>query len=223
MKARILLLASFLSLCSCSKPPVSLGGSAIDTQPDEPRPPEATVYLLRRIAVATEDTLWGFKEGTEAKLIEERSQKLLVQIEGVQFELNRDDVTSDLEKRDAVLARASERETVRLTATQRAEDRKFLAEDDAKRRTFTKTKIAQLQNAIRSAREEIARLQTEFEAAASRAERHGILIPMDGVGSSSNNSAENAERLERIVALQTHIADCDREIQMLSDAVTGGD
>jgi DNA-binding transcriptional regulator YiaG len=228
MQTRILLVAGVLSFCGCNKPQVSPQEFAVETSAHTPgRAPEGTVYLLRRVAVATDDTLRGFAEGSEAKVIEERSEKLLVEIEGMQFEISREEATNDLDQRDAALARASEREAVRLAALAireaEEEDRKFLAEENARRRSFAETKIAHLRSAIESAREEIARLETESNDSVARWERQHIPTRISGSESyakGSDTSAEENARQERIAALQTHIANCDREIRILSDTVT---
>jgi hypothetical protein len=51
-----------------------------------------------------------FASGSEVKVIEERSGKLLVETQGFRFEIDQEYATSDLDQRDTVLARAAERE-----------------------------------------------------------------------------------------------------------------
>jgi len=225
MRAWILLLVlvGALNFCGCSKPRVPPQEVAIQTPaPTTSLAPERTVYLLRRVAAATEDSLHGFAEGSEVKVIEKRSEKLLVETQGMQFEINRQDATNDLDQRDRVLARASEREAARLVAMAmpKTEDRKFLAEENARRRSFAETRIERLRSAIQSTRVEIARLETEhsLDAQHTTASHGGSRYaerPAD--------STENKVRQERIAVLQTHIANCDREIQILSDAAADGD
>ena len=230
MQARMLLLAGVLSVCGCSKPQVSPEESTIETPAPAPRrASKGTVYLLRRVAVATEDSLHGFEEGTEAKVIQERPEKLLIEVQGWHFEINHQDATNDLDLRDRILSRAAEREAARLTAMAtptQTEDQRFLAEENARRRSSTETQIAHLRRMIESARAEIARLEAEYnESLSGWNEEHttttddsGSLYP-NGV---SADSTENMARQERIAVLQTQIANYDRQIQMLSDAVAGG-
>jgi hypothetical protein len=224
MRARILLLAVAVAFCACRKPQVSAEQSSIDSRASNLHPAlEGTVYLLRRIAVATEESLQGFDEGSSALIIEDRSGKLLVQVEGMQFEVNREDVTSDAEQGKALLARAAEREAAHVAATQRAEDRRFLAEEDAQRRSFAEAKIAQLRSAIEAARAEIARLRVDAYESTIAWEGQPIWTAIDDMGSYFEDSAplaEENELQERIAALRTYIVKCDREIQVLSDTLT---
>ncbi len=224
MRARILLLAVTLAFCACRKPQVSAEQSSLDSQAHKLRPElEGTVYLLRRVAVATNETLRGFDEGSEVIIIEDRSGKLLVEVEEMQFELNREDVTSDSEEGKALLARAAERETARVAAIQRSEDRKFLAEEDAQRRSFAETKIAQLRSAIEAARAEIARLRVDAYESTVAWRGQPIWAAIDDLEPYFEDStplAEENELQERIAALRTYIVKCDREIQVLSDTLT---
>jgi hypothetical protein len=202
MRAWILLAAGALNLLSCSESRISPQEATTQAQaPPVRSAPEGIVYLLRRVAAATEDRLQGFPAGTQARVIEDRSGKLLVEIEGMQFEISRQEATDDLDQRDRVLARSTERQTVRLIrATSLVEDREFLLEENARRRTFADAKIERLRSAILSAREEIAKQEAEYDDAAG-----------------------NKSRQDRITALQTDIANFDREIQILSDSVAGED
>ena len=105
MQARILLLAGMLIVSGCSKPQVSPQDSVAATPAPAPRlAPEGTAYLLRRVAVATENSLYGLAEGSELKVIEERSGKLLVEAQGLRFEIDQEYATSDLDQRDTALA-----------------------------------------------------------------------------------------------------------------------
>ena len=217
MRARILLLAVALAFCACRKPQVSAEQSSIDSRASNLHPAlEGTVYLLRRIAVATEESLQGFDEGSAALIIEDRSAKLLVQVQGMQFEVNREDVTSDAEQGKALLARAAEREAAHAAATQRAEDRRFLAEEDAQRRSLAEAKIAQLRREMEAARAQIARLRVEAYEATLDWEVQPIWTAGDDREFYFEDSAHLAEANERIAALRTYIANCDREIQVLS-------
>ena len=227
MKARVLLLASILALCACNKPQVSAQGTATPTS--TPRmATHGTAYLLRRVAVATEDSLYGLAPGTELKVIEERRGQLLVQTDGLQFVINQRDTTNDLEKRRKILTREEELDSIRRIAmTNRAqtEDQKFLSEENARRRSFADAQIARLLSTIDSARREIARLEADRnELVSSRGNSH--VATTNGAKSyriavKSDDSAENNARRARIAILQTHIADCDRQIQILSDAIAG--
>ena len=187
-----------------------------------------TAYLLRRVAVATEDSLYGLAPGTELKVIEERRGQLLVQTDGLQFLINQRDTTNDLDKRRKILTREEELDSIRRIAmTNRAqtEDQKFLSEENARRRSFADAQIARLLSTIDSARREIARLEADRnELVSSRGNGH--VATTNGAKSyriavKSDDSAENNARQARIAILQTHIADCDRQIQILSDAIAG--
>jgi hypothetical protein len=208
MQARILLLAGMLIVCGCSKPQISPQDSAQATPAPAPRlAPQGTVYLLRRVAVATENSLYGLAEGSEVKVIEERSGKLLVEAQGLRFEIDQEYATSDLDQRETVLARAAEREAAYQAAMARrtqTEDKKFLAEENLERRNVAHAKITHLRNAIAAARDEIDRLDAENNESV--------------VG-----SAEDQSRRRRIAILEADIANCDKDIQILSDSVIAGD
>jgi hypothetical protein len=208
MQARILLLAGMLIVCGCSKPQISPQDSAQATPAPAPRlAPQGTVYLLRRVAIATENSLYGLAEGSEVKVIEERSGKLLVEAQGLRFEIDQEYATSDLDQRETVLARAAEREAAYQAAMARrtqTEDKKFLAEENLERRNVAYAKITHLRNAIAAARDEIDRLDAENNESV--------------VG-----SAEDQSRRRRIAILEADIANCDKEIQILSDSVIAED
>jgi hypothetical protein len=208
MHARILLLAGMLTVCGCSKPQISPQDSAQATPAPAPRlAPQGTVYLLRRVAIATENSLYGLAEGSEVKVIEERSGKLLVEAQGLRFEIDQEYATSDLDQRETVLARAAEREAAYQAAMARrtqTEDKKFLAEENLERRNVAYAKITHLRNAIAAARDEIDRLDAENNESV--------------VG-----SAEDQSRRRRIAILEADIANCDKEIQILSDSVIAED
>ena len=199
MRAWILLVVCALSLCACSKPRVP-PQEATSRPPDAAArlAPEGIVYLLRRVVAATEERLQGFPAGSEARLIEQRSEKLLVEIEGMQFEIDRENATDNVDQRDRTLARDAEQHSARLvtiTAPQAA-DRKFLKEENARRRAFAEARIEHLRSAILSAREEVAILEADYD-----------------------DTANNKARQQRVADLQTSIANCDKEIQILSDAM----
>lgn len=208
MQARILLLAGMLIVCGCSKPQISPQDSAQATPAPAPRlAPYGTVYLLRRVAVATENSLYGLAEGSEVKVIEERSGKLLVEAQGLRFEIDQEYATSDLDQRETVLARAAEREAAYQAAMARrtqTEDKKFLAEENLERRNVAYAKITHLRNVIAAARDEIDRLDSENNESV--------------VG-----SVEDQSRRGRIAILEADIANCDKEIQILSDSVIAED
>jgi len=208
MQARVLLLTGMLIVCGCGKPQVSAQDSAAATPAPAPRlAPEGTVYLLRRVAVATENSIYGLAEGSEVKVIESRSGKLLVETQGLQFEIDQEYATSDLNQRDTVLTRAAEKEAAYQAAMARrtqSEDKKFLAEENLQRRKVAAAKIAHLRSAIAAARDEIDRLDAENNE-------------------SVVDSAEDASRRRRIAILEADIANCDREIQILSDSAVAED
>ncbi len=224
MNARVLLFASILNLYACNKPPVSPQQSEIATPTPTPRmASQETVYLLRRVAVATEDSLYGLEPGTELKVIEERPGKLWVETQGLQFAINQRDTTNDLDERSRVLARAAERASIRRIAIfnrAQTEDQKFLAEENARRRSLAEAQIARLYGTMDSAKQEIARLEAKRNESVPN-----VATTNDGgsygIEGGSPDPAENNARQERIAVLQTHIADCDRQIQILSDAMAG--
>jgi hypothetical protein len=209
MQARILLLTGILIVSGCGKPQVSPQNSPAATPTPAPRlAPEGTVYLLRRVAVATENSLFGLAEGSEVKVIEARSGKLLVETQGLQFEIDQEYATSDLNQRDRVLTRAAEKEAAYQAALERrtqAEDKKFLAEENLQRRNFADAKITHLRNAIAAARDEIDRLDAENSE------------------SVVDSAEDKSSRRRRIAILEADITNCDREIQILSDLVIAED
>jgi hypothetical protein len=210
MKARILLVVGSLVLGACKEPPALSEQPAITTPSPVPRP----VYLLRRVAVATEDSLYGLDAGTQLKVIEERPGRLLVETQGVQFEIDQRDTTNDPDKAKVLLARAEEEKPARQVAmaTQlRIEDQKFLAED-IRSRGSTSMQVAHLRGAIASARDEIARLEAVQSAPTGYRERNAASDETSG-----GASLEESARQQRISFLQIYITDCEREIQMLSE------
>jgi hypothetical protein len=229
MKARVLLVASILTLCACKKPQVSPQGSATATPTPTPRVAnQGTVYLLRRVAVATEHSLYGLAPGTELKVIEDRRGKLLVQTQGLQFVINQRDTTNDLDQRSKIITREEERDSIRRIAKAtraQTEDQKFLAEENARRRSFAEAQIARLCSTIDSARREIAGLEAERDESVSNGGEFHVATANEarsyGIAVGSDDSAENNARRARIAVLQAHIADCDRQIQILSDAIAG--
>ena len=228
MKARVLVLASILTLCACNKPQVSSQGSSTATPASTPRvATQGTAYLLRRVAVATEESLYGLAPGTELKVIEERHGKLLVQTQGLQFMINQRDTTNDLDQRSKIIPR-EERDSIRrvaMAARAQTEDQEFLAEENARRRSFADAQIARLCSTIDSARREIARLEAKGNESVSSGGEMNAATTNEarsyGIAVGSDDSAEHNARRARIAVLQTHIADCDRQIQILSDAIAG--
>jgi hypothetical protein len=220
MRARFLLLGLVLGFCSCNKPEGSREQSSVDSQGRKlSREAAGTVYLLRRVAVTTEDSLWGFDEGSEATIVEERSGKLLVQIQGMQFELSRQDVTTDPNLRDSLVAQAAERRQAQTMAMLQAEDQRFLAEEDTRRRSVTEAKIAQLRSAIDSARAEIVRLEIVSDEPDLPWENQPLLRLSGEITDDPEDadpSAEENERQQRLAALRDHIANWKREIEVLS-------
>ena len=213
MKARILLVVGSLVLGACKDSPVLSGQPAITT----PSPLSRPVYLLRRVAVATTDSLYGLDAGTQLNVIEERPGRLLVETQGVQFEIGQRDATNDADKAKMLLARAEEEKTVRQVAMAtrlRMEDQKFLAEENIRRRSSASMQVAHLRRALDSAREEIASLEAAQSAPTGYRERNTTSDE-----TSSSASLEDSARHQRISFLRTYIADCDREIQTLSDAM----
>ncbi|MGB7790554.1 MAG: hypothetical protein WBL39_05040 [Terrimicrobiaceae bacterium] len=213
MKARILLVVGSLVLGACKEPPVLSQRPASTTPSSVSRP----VYLLRRVAVATTDSLYGLDAGTQLKVIEERPGRLLVETQGVQFEIDQRDATNDSDKANMLLARAEEEKTVRQVAMAtrlRIEDRKFLAEENIRRLSAAGMQVAHLRRAVDSARAEIASLE-----AAQSAPTGYRRLNTTSDETSSSASLEDDARQQRISFLRTYIADCDREIQMLSDAM----
>ena len=77
-------------------------------------------------------------------------------------------------------------------------------------------RVARLRNAIDSAREDIARLEAESAPAGNN---EYAATDDDSSNSTARTLLEDDARRKRIAVLQAHIADCDREIQMLADAM----
>ncbi len=213
MKARILAVMGSLIVAACKEPQLSSEQPRIAT----PSPSARAVYLSRRVAVATDESLYGLEAGTELKLMEERPSRLLVEAQGVQFEIDQRDATSDRAQAERLLARAEEEKTIRQVAMAtrlQIEDQKFLAQEDIRRRSAVAKQIADLHHAINSAGEEIARLEAAHPAPPGYRERNAT-----NYETSSTASLEDSARQQRISFLQTYIADCNREIQRLSAAM----
>ncbi len=135
MKAGVLGLMACLVLLGCNEARVS-SDESLNAIPAPTAPPlEGPLYLTERVAIVTEESLYGLEAGTELKLIEERPTGLLVVAGGMQFEIDPRQTTHDREV-GTLLARATEREASgQITTVKRwqAEDRKFLAEEDLRR------------------------------------------------------------------------------------------
>jgi hypothetical protein len=201
MKARILFLAGSLVLAGCKEPQVSSEQSQMTT----PAPSSRVLYYLsRRVAVASEESLYGLEAGTELKLIEARPGRLLVEAQGMQFEIDQREVIHNRGQAEGLRARAEKgKEIQRVAIGWHVEDRKFLAEENIRRSAAEQ--IAHLRNAIGSAKAEI----TKLEARPSQTALEGPAV----------TPSEERARRQRISTLQAYIADCDREIQILSEAI----
>ena len=85
--------------------------------------------------------------------------------------------------------------------------------------------IAHLCGTIDSARREIAGLEAKRDESVSNGSELHVATASEarsyGIAVGSDDSAENNARRARIAFLQAHIADCDRQIQILSDAIAG--
>ena len=84
----------------------------------------------------------------ELKLIEERPASLLVQAEGMEFEIDPRDTTRDRDLAEALLARSKERTPdlhVTIAERWRIDDRKFLAEESFR---WSAAEEAHLRNAV---------------------------------------------------------------------------
>ena len=143
MKARILWLIGCLVLVGCDEAQVSSGEPPTST-------PTATaiLYLAERVAVATDESLYGLKAGTELKLIEERPTDLLVEAEGMQFEIDPSQTTRNRDLARLLLARTTEIKIMpQVTPVElwQIEDRKFLAEENLRR---SAAEEAHLRNAV---------------------------------------------------------------------------
>ena len=75
---------------------------------------QGTTNLLRRVAVATEETKERPAAGTELKVIEGAPRKILVQTQGLQFMINQRDKINDLGQRSRIVPR-EERDSIRGT------------------------------------------------------------------------------------------------------------
>ena len=127
MKARILFLLCII-LGGCNEPKVS----SDERENPAPAPSTGSLYLARRVAVATEESLYGLKAGMELKLIETRPAGFLVEA----FEIDARDTTRDRDLAETLLAREQPGEPTRqsaITEHWQIEDRKFLAEENIRR------------------------------------------------------------------------------------------
>jgi hypothetical protein len=156
MKARILLLVGSVILGACKEPQASSQKVVIAS----PSPTSRSNYLLRRLAVATEESLYGLEAGSEIKVIDEHAGRLLVETHGVRFEINRGDATSDPGQAEMLRARTQEQKANWQLTRLRNEDQRFLAEDNIRRRS-ARMQVAQPRRAIDSDSEEIAGLESE--------------------------------------------------------------
>ena len=103
MKARILWLIGCLVLVGCDEAQVSSGEPPSSTPTATAIPSAGQLYLAERVAVATDESLYGLKAGTELKLIEERPTGLLVEAEGMQFEIDPSQTTRNRDSHDHFL------------------------------------------------------------------------------------------------------------------------
>jgi hypothetical protein len=148
MKARILFLMGSLVFAGCKEPKVSSEEAPASTLAATPLPFTGPLYLARRVAISTEESLYGLKPGTELKLIEERPETLLVEAEGMQFEIDPRHTTRDRDLAQTLLARAKKgTPNGQITKVERwqSEDRRFLKEEDIRRSAVEE---ADLRNAV---------------------------------------------------------------------------
>jgi hypothetical protein len=132
MKARILGLMACLVLLGCKNAKVSSDESLNPNPKPTAAPLAGPLYLTERVAIATEESLYGLDAGTELKLIEERPSSLLVEAEGMRFEIDARQTTCDRELAETILAHPKESEAsgqVPTVERWRIEDRRFLSED----------------------------------------------------------------------------------------------
>ena len=148
MKARILGLMACLVLLGCNEEKVS-SDKALNAVPAPTVTPSAgPLYLAERVAIATEESLYGLDAGTELKFIEERPGGLLVEAEEMRFEIDARQTTRDRDLAETLLARAKEREAsgqIPTVELWRIEDRRFLNEEDLQR---SAAEEAHLRNAV---------------------------------------------------------------------------
>ena len=133
MRARILVLMGCFALVGCKEPNVSSDESPTATPTASQA---AVVYLARRVAIATEESLYGLEAGTQLKLIEEGPVSLLVEAKGMQFEIDPGDVTNDRDQAERLLAHAKPGRAIRQSAVAtrwQIEDQRFLAEENGRR------------------------------------------------------------------------------------------
>ena len=71
MKVRILILVTGLVLVACKEQQVAPPAPQIEAPSASP----PTRYLLRRVAVATDESLYGLDAGTALQLVEERPDR----------------------------------------------------------------------------------------------------------------------------------------------------
>jgi hypothetical protein len=136
MKARILFLLGGLVLVGCNEAKISSDETTKFTSAATPIPSPGSLYLAERVAVATEESLYGLQAGTELKLIEERTTGLLVETEGMQFEIDPRQTTRDRDLARRLLARTTDKKKLpQVTTIERwqIEDRRFLAEENLQR------------------------------------------------------------------------------------------
>jgi hypothetical protein len=148
MKVRILFLLGGLVLVGCDEPKISSDETPNITPAATPRSSARSLYLTERVAVATDESLYGLETGTELKLIEERPTSLLVEAEGMQFEVDPRQTTHDRDLAGRLLAQATDKKNrPRVTIIERwqIEDRRFLAEENFRR---SAAEEAHLRNAV---------------------------------------------------------------------------
>ena len=148
MKARILGLMACLVLLGCNEAKVSSDESRNAIPAPTATPSAGPLYLAQRVAIASEESLYGLNVGTELKLIEERPSGLLVEAEGMRFEIDARQTTRDRELAETLLVRAKNREASGQLPTVerwRIEDQRFLTEEDLRR---SAAEEAHLRNAV---------------------------------------------------------------------------
>ena len=136
MKACLLFLLGCLVFGGCYQPKVASDGLPETIPATTPSFSSGPLYLAQRVAVATEESLYGLRAGTELKLIEERPGGLVVEAEGMQFEIDPRLTTRDGDLARALLDRTNETKAIPpVTTLERwqIEDRRFLAEENVRR------------------------------------------------------------------------------------------
>jgi hypothetical protein len=175
-------------------------------QPAEPRiAPKGLVYLVKRISSFSDSGVVSFDAGREARVIEDRGEKLLVEIGTDKIEIYETDATNDLDVRDALKSQVTQEKAQILQAK---------AEQSDAMQAARAAQAAQIEQARQAA--DLAKLQASIVAAEKEMGELKTARQNSIRKGNDDFSPENTQRKARYDALKASIAQMKATIKVLA-------